>query len=260
MQQAGKGFDLFPAIDLRGGRVVRLRQGDFSRETAYADDPVAVARALVDGGATWLHVVDLDGARAGRPVQTSVIDRIVAAVGSRAAVEVGGGLRTSQDVRRILDVGAARAVVGTAALEQPDFAATLVAAHGRDAVAAALDVRDGFALGTGWVRGAAGLGVADAIERLAAAGIAWFEVTAVARDGTLEGPDLELVRSVLADGRARVIAAGGIATVADIRAVRDLGCAGVIIGRALYDGTLDLAAALDAGRRLGVRGAGGPGS
>lgn len=239
-------FQILPAIDLRGGRVVRLRQGDFAHETAYADDPVAVARAFVEAGAMWLHVVDLDGARSGRPVHGAVIERIVAAVGERASVEVAGGLRSIGAVAEVLDAGAARAVVGTAALGDPGFATDLVKAHGTNRIAVALDVRDGMAVGGGWVPGASGTPIRDAIERLAGEGVTWFEVTAIDRDGTLEGPDLSLLRSVVTDPRLRVIASGGIGSTADIAAVRAIGCAGAIVGRAFYEGTLTLAAALEA--------------
>jgi len=239
-------FDLLPAIDLRGARVVRLRQGDFARETAYSDDPVAVASAFVDGGARWLHVVDLDGARDGRPAHGDVIKRIVGAVGDRASVEVAGGLRSAQAVARILDAGAARAVVGTAALDNQSFAAELVERHGPDRIAVSLDVRDGFAVGQGWAPGAPGTPIRDAVGALAEGGVRWLEVTAIDRDGTLVGPDLELVSLVAADPRLCVIASGGIASAADLLAVREIGGAGAIVGRALYDGTLTLAEVLEA--------------
>ena len=237
-------FEILAAIDLRGGRVVRLRQGDFARETAYADDPVAVATGFVDGGARWLHVVDLDGARDGRPAHAGVIERILDAVGDRADVEVAGGLRRGADVAAVLHAGATRAVVGTAAIADPAVVADLVAAHGPDAVVVAVDVRDGLAVGSGWVPGAAGLSLDETLRRLGAAGVRWIEVTAIARDGTLEGPDMALLRRVVETDRMQVIAAGGIARIEDLVAVRDLGCAGAIVGRALYDGTLDLGAAL----------------
>jgi phosphoribosylanthranilate isomerase len=143
-------------------------------------------------------------------------------------------------------MGAARAVVGTAALADPTFAATLIAAHGEDRIAVALDVRGGLAVGEGWVDGARGSAVLTAIDGLATAGVRWFEVTAIDRDGTLEGPDLTLLGTATGDSRLRIIASGGIASIEDLRAVREIGCAGAIIGRALYDGTLDVAAALEA--------------
>ncbi|HYM84000.1 MAG TPA: 1-(5-phosphoribosyl)-5-[(5-phosphoribosylamino)methylideneamino] imidazole-4-carboxamide isomerase [Candidatus Dormibacteraeota bacterium] len=246
MQDLATPLALLVAIDLRGGRVVRLKQGDFARETAYADDPVAVATSFVDGGAAWLHVVDLDAARQGRGAHAAVIVSIIEAVGTRAAVEVAGGLRAVADVERVLRTGAARAVVGTAAITDPGFAAELVAAHGPDRIAVAVDVRDGMAVGSAWVGGVAGRPLADVLDGLDASGVEWLEVTAIDRDGTLGGPDVELLRQVVDRRRFRVIAAGGIASVGDIRVARDVGCAGVIVGRALYDGTLGLAVATEA--------------
>jgi phosphoribosylformimino-5-aminoimidazole carboxamide ribotide isomerase len=239
-------FEILPAIDLRAGRVVRLRQGDFGRETAYSDDPVEVAKRFVDGGARWLHVVDLDGARTGLPAHSEVIGRIVAAVGERASVEVAGGLRTAGVVAEVLAAGAARAVIGTAALQDRPFVADLVVRHGPERIAVSLDVRAGMAVGEGWGDGAAGIPVRSAIDGLTDAGVRWFEVTAIDRDGTLRGPDLELLAIVAADRRVNVIASGGIASVTDVRAVRAISCAGAIVGRAFYDGTLELAAALEA--------------
>lgn len=237
-------FDLIPAIDLRGGHVVRLRRGDFAHETAYGDDPVAVAMAFVDGGARWLHVVDLDGARDGAPLHGTVIRQIVERVGDRAAVEVAGGLRTQEAVAEVLGSGAARAVVGTAALADAGFAADLVSIHGPERIVVSLDVREGRAIGHGWAGGARSTPVRDAVPLLIDAGILWLEVTAIDRDGTLGGPDLGLLRVVAAHPGARVIASGGIASTGDLRAVRDIGCRGAIVGRALYDGALDLRAAL----------------
>ena len=240
------GFDILPAIDLRGGRVVRLQQGDFARETSFSDDPVAVAREFVDAGARWLHVVDLDGARTGEPSHTAVIREIVAAVGDRAAVEVAGGFRTEASVAAVVAAGAARAVVGTAALRDPAFVGRLVATHGADRIAVALDVRGGSALGDGWRDGATGVPASDALRALADQGVTTFEATAIDRDGLLQGPDLELLARLVAIGRGRVIASGGITSVEDIRAVRAAGGAGAIVGRALYEGRIDLASALGA--------------
>ena len=238
------GFQVLPAIDLRGGHVVRLKQGDFGRETAYSDDPVEVATRFADAGARWLHVVDLDGARSGTPVHGDVIAGIVAAVGDRARVEVAGGLRSDAAVAAVLAGGAARAVVGTAALVDPAFAGRVVTEHGSDRIAMSVDVRDGLAVGHGWAGDAAGVPGADVIARLAEAGVRTFEVTAIERDGLLEGPDLALYERLVALGAGSIIASGGIATTADLRSVRDLGCTGAIVGRALYEGRLDLDEAL----------------
>jgi phosphoribosylformimino-5-aminoimidazole carboxamide ribotide isomerase len=241
-------FDVLPAIDLRDGRVVRLQQGDFARETAYSDDPVDVATRFAEAGARWLHVVDLDGARTGVPAHGEVIRAIVAAMEDRVSVEVAGGLRDEPAVASVLAFGARRAVVGTAALRDPGFAGRLVATHGPHRIATSIDIRDGRAVGQGWVPGAESTDIAETIGRLANEGVTTFEVTSIDRDGLLEGPDLELYRRVVALGAGSIIASGGIASTGDMRAIRALGCGGVILGRALYEGGLDL------GRALGIEG------
>ena len=240
------GFDLLVAIDLRGGLVVRLRQGDFARETAFSDDPVAVARGFVEAGAPWLHVVDLDGTRLGRPVHAAIIASVVAAAGERARVEIAGGLRDPVALTGALASGAARAVIGTAALEDPLFVERSVTAHGHERIVAAIDVRDGKAVGHGWKTGAAGIDAAETIGRLADAGLTIFEVTAIERDGLLEGPDLALYERLVRLDRGSVIASGGIARLDDLRGLRDVGCAGAIVGRALYERRLDLRQAIAA--------------
>ncbi len=237
-------FEVLPAIDLRGGRVVRLRQGDFHRETVYGDDPVDVARRFADAGARWLHVVDLDGARSGNPVHTAVIAAIVAAVGDRCNVEVAGGLRDEVAVALALGSGAARVIVGTAALCDPAFAGRLVATHGGDRIAVAIDVRDGRAVGHGWAATADGMDAATAVRLLAEAGVMIFEVTAIERDGLLNGPDLPLYERLVGSDLGTIIASGGIATLDDLRAARDIGCTGAIVGRALYEGQLNIEHAL----------------
>jgi phosphoribosylformimino-5-aminoimidazole carboxamide ribotide isomerase len=233
-------FEVLPAIDLREGRVVRLSQGDFARETAYSDDAVLVARSFAAAGATWLHVVDLDGARTGEPVQLELVSAIVAEVHGRARVEVGGGLRTSEAVAGALGTGCSRVAVGTAALRDPAFAASIVARHGASRIAASIDVRDGLALGEGWREGSGGVVAADAVAMLAAAGVTTFEVTAIDRDGLLGGPDLALLRSLVALDRGRIIASGGVSSLADVLAVHAAGCAGAIVGRAIYEERVDL--------------------
>ena len=235
------GFELLPAIDLVGGRIVRLRQGDFAQATTYGDDPVVIARAFGEAGAVWLHVVDLDGARAGSPLQLPAVAGIAAAVAGRARVELGGGLRTPEAVAAALNAGVARVAVGTAAVGNPSFAADLVARHGSGRVAASIDIRDGLALGEGWRPGAAGLPATEAVLRLADAGVTTFEVTAIERDGMLGGPDLSALAALVALGRGRIIASGGIASIDDVLAARSIGCAGAIVGRALYEGRIDLA-------------------
>jgi len=238
------GFVVLLAIDLRGGRVVRLQQGDFERETAYSDDPVEVATRFADAGARWLHVVDLDGARTGSPAHPEATRAVVSAVGDRVSVEIAGGLRDESAVASVLELGAARVIVGTAALRDPAFAGRLVARHGEDRIAAAIDVRDGRAVGQGWSSDAAGIDAAEAIERLAHVGVATFEVTAIDRDGLLEGPNLALYEGLVGLDRGSIIASGGITTMEDLRSVQALGCAGAIVGRAIYEGRLGLEEAL----------------
>ena len=234
------GFEILPAIDLEGGRVVRLIQGDFTRETVYEADPVGVARAFADAGATWLHVVDLDGAREGEPRQLELVAEIVAEVHGRIRVEVGGGLRTPEAVAGALGTGASRVAVGTAALRDPAFALGLVARYGPARIVGSLDIRDGMALGEGWRLGARGVPAADALERLSAAGIDTFEVTAIDRDGLMGGPDVPLLRSLARLGRGRIIASGGISSLEDVLAVQAAGCGGAIIGKALYEGRVTI--------------------
>lgn len=246
-------WSVIPAIDLREGRVVRLRQGDFGREDVFGDDPVATATGFADVGATWIHVVDLDGARTGGRRQAAVIAAIADAVQrrpSRPRLQVAGGLRTTEAADQVLALGVDRIVFGTAALTTPDVVEAALAAHGPGQIAVALDVRDGLAIGQGWVPGAAGVPPLSALEALLAIGVGTFVVTAVERDGLLGGPDLRLLAQCLAaigTANANVLASGGITTTDDLRRVRALGCSGAIVGRAIYDGTLDLRAALEAG-------------
>ncbi len=239
-------FDLLPAIDLRGGRVVRLRAGDFGRETRYSDAPASIAEAFVAAGATWLHVVDLDGARSGRPVQVDAVCAVLDAVAGRARVEVAGGVRDAAAVAAGLEAGAARVVVGTAALRDTAFAAALIASHGVGAVAVALDVRGGLVVGEGWRAGAEGEPVERVLARLADVGVRTFEVTAIERDGGLDGPDLDLLGRLVALDRGDIVASAGIASVDDLLAVRSIGCSGAIVGRALYEGRLAIPDALAA--------------
>jgi len=242
-------FELLPAIDLRGGRVVRLSEGDFARETVYGSDPAEVARGFAAAGARWIHVVDLDGARDGGRRQTETVARIVVAAGEAAgeavACEVAGGLRDEAAVAAVLEAGATRAVVGTAALRNPEFVARLIRDFDPQRIAIALDVRDGLAVGQGWVPGATGVPAAAALVELADAGARTFIVTAIERDGLLGGPNLDLLRRMVELGRGQIVASAGVSSLADISAVRALGCAGAIVGRALYEGRLDLGAALE---------------
>jgi phosphoribosylformimino-5-aminoimidazole carboxamide ribotide isomerase len=253
-QQSESSFTIYPAIDLRGGRVVRLRQGDFDREQVYAEDPAGTASSFAAAGACWLHVVDLDGAVAGEPRQGAAVASILESVSQsgradpdRAVrVEVAGGIRTAATVAAAIQAGASRVVLGTAALRDPRWVATMVERHGSAWIAVALDVRNGEAVGDGWRAGAIGVPAREAMTDLEAAGVRTFIVTAIERDGLLSGPDLALLETLAHRTKADLIASGGIASLDDLRAVREIGCRGAVIGRALYDGTIDLAEALAA--------------
>jgi phosphoribosylformimino-5-aminoimidazole carboxamide ribotide isomerase len=239
-------FDILAAIDLRGGRVVRLEQGDFEREMTFSADPAEIARRFVADGITSLHVVDLDGARSGHPSQLAEVAAIIEAAEGRALVEVAGGLRTPEDVAAAINDGADRVVVGTAALRSVEFVRMIVTKYGSERIAVAVDVREGLAVGEAWRDGATGVEPGELLRRLADEGIATFEVTAIDRDGLLGGPDVPLLEGLVALGRGRVIASGGVATTDHLRAVREAGCAGAIVGRALYDGRLTVQEALRA--------------
>lgn len=232
---------IYPAIDLLEDRAVRLRQGDPSRLTRFGDDPVAVAEGWVEQGAVWLHVVDLDGALSGVPRHLALIERICRSVAT--PVQVGGGLRTLSDLDAVFEAGAARAILGTAALDATVLGAALDRFGQR--IAVALDARDGLVAIRGW-RDTASLAVVDAAAGLEGAGAPRFIYTNIARDGMLTGPDLEGLASLRAAVRAPVVLSGGIASTADVVAAARAGAEGVVIGRALYDGRLSLREVLNA--------------
>jgi phosphoribosylformimino-5-aminoimidazole carboxamide ribotide isomerase len=236
---------VYPAIDLRGGQCVRLVEGDFARETIYGDDPVAMARRWEGAGARWLHVVDLDGARAGAPVQTDVVARICRAV--RMPVQVGGGLRDEAAVRRVLDAGAARAIVGTVAVRDPALCERLCATFPGEIVVG-IDARDGMARVAGWEEGSM-VRAADLARAMAACGAAAIVYTDIARDGTEKGLNVDETVAVARAAKIPVIASGGVGTIDHVKAVAARhadGIDGVIIGRALYTGAIDLRDALAA--------------
>ncbi len=240
-------FVILPAIDLRGGRCVRLRQGRAEETTTYSDDPVAVARRWAAEGAEWLHVVDLDGAFEGRPVHMDVVRAIVRAV--EIPVQLGGGLRTDEAIAAALDVGVARVIIGTRALEHPAEVRRLVDWLG-DRLAVGLDARQGLVQVRGWTSGTA-IGARELATRLDHEGVRTLIVTDIGRDGMLRGVNTDAVAEICAAVSCRVIASGGVAGPEDIRALRALGCSnlwGAIAGRALYEGTTTLSELLAAAR------------
>lgn len=234
---------LYPAIDVRGGRAVRLVQGDYDRETAYDADPLDAAKRWVGQGARALHVVDLDGARAGAPVNIVQLERICEGVD--VPVQAGGGLREAGDVAAVLAAGAARAILGTAALADPALVEALAADHGERIVVSA-DARAGAVAIEGWER-ATDAGVAEVLADLARRGVRTFVFTPVEVDGTLEGPglgELPPVATAAAEAGAELIYSGGVGTLEHLRelaALRVPALAGVIVGRALYEGRFTVA-------------------
>ena len=237
-------MDLYPAIDLRGGRCVRLVEGDFQRETVYGDDPVAVARSFADAGARWIHVVDLDAALTGEGINRPVVSRIAGAVASAGVrVQSGGGVRSLADADELIGAGVARVVIGTAAVENPDLVAE-VARRWPGAVAVGLDHRAGEVRLRGWTEGA-GRRVGDLVPRAVEAGASAVIVTDISRDGRLVGPDLDGLSALIAETGAPVIASGGVGSLADVEALAAVeGLSGVIAGKAIYEGRLNVREAL----------------
>jgi phosphoribosylformimino-5-aminoimidazole carboxamide ribotide isomerase len=239
--------DLYPAIDLRGGRVVRLAQGDYGRETSYADDPIAVAAGFEAAGARWIHVVDLDAARAGTAENIGAVAAICRAVTCR--VQAGGGVRSIAAAHALLEIGASRVVVGTAAVEQPDLVDELATSY-PERVAVGLDARGREVATHGWTTGT-GADLLDLARRFDRPGVGALVVTEIARDGMLSGPDLDQLRSVLHEVTVPVVASGGVAEIGDLAALAELAVdgrrlAGAITGRALYEGRFTIEEALAA--------------
>ena len=233
--------ELYPAIDLLGGRAVRLRQGDYADETVYGDDPVAIAVGFAEAGALWIHVVDLDAARSGTPVNRAVVSAIADAVRGQAQVQTGGGVRTVADALALAGAGVARVVMGSAAVRSPELVDE-VADH--VAVAVGLDHRGGELAVEGWTA-ASGTRVDDALGRYPRA--AAFVITDIARDGMLSGPDLTGLAAAAATADVPVIASGGVGSLDDLVALaRVPGLAGVITGKALYENRFSVGEALAA--------------
>lgn len=240
------GFALYPAIDMRAGRVVRLRQGDYATETQYADAPLALAQRYAEAGATWLHLVDLDAAREGGYTLAPLLAQIATHTSLR--VQTGGGVRSADDVRRILDAGATRVVVGSLAVREPDTVLAWLERFGAERITVALDTRraDGqWQLPTeGWTQRSAS-GLEPLLRRYAAAGLRHLLCTDIARDGMLAGPNLALYRDIATLApKLCVQASGGIRDIDDIDAARAAGCAGAVLGKALLEGRFDLAQAV----------------
>ncbi len=233
-------MDIIPAIDIRGGRCVRLYQGDYSKETVFSEDPVAVALEWQAQGARWLHLVDLDGASRGEPVNLPTIEAIVRQV--RISVEVGGGIRSESTVSWLLGLGVKRVILGTVAVENPDLVAGLCRKFG-EAVVVGIDARDGYVATRGWLKGT-DITALELGRKMAGLGVRRLVYTDIKRDGTLTEPDFEAIERMVEGVGVPIIAAGGISRLEHLKRLKELKVEGAILGRALYTGDIDLKQAL----------------
>ncbi|WP_404468901.1 1-(5-phosphoribosyl)-5-[(5-phosphoribosylamino)methylideneamino]imidazole-4-carboxamide isomerase [Sutcliffiella horikoshii] len=237
-------FTIYPAIDMRGGKCVRLLQGDYSKETVYGDSPFDMAKTFVEQGAEWIHMVDLDGAKAGSPVNDSFVLQVARELSAK--VQIGGGIRTAEDVERYLDNGVDRVILGSAAINDPDFVKAMLAKYGAK-IAIGLDAKDGYVATEGWVETSTVKATVLGKE-LADAGAETFIFTDIATDGMLSGPNVDATVELARVTGASVIASGGVSSVDDLLALRKFagdGVTGSIVGKAIYTEKIDLARALE---------------
>jgi phosphoribosylformimino-5-aminoimidazole carboxamide ribotide isomerase len=229
---------VIPAVDIKGGRCVRLRQGDLAQETIYSDDPAAMARQWADLGAELIHVVDLDGAVAKRPRNSESIRRILEQV--RTPIQVGGGIRTEETVREYLELGVARVVIGSEAIQKPDMVKQWCRTF-PDRIVIGMDAREGFVAADGWTR-TTGVKAIELAKQFEGCGVAAINFTDIYRDGMQTGPNVEQIRKLAESVNIAVVASGGVSGLEDVRRLvplESIGVVGVIVGRALYSGTLD---------------------
>lgn len=236
-------FILYPAIDIRGGKCVRLIQGDYSQETVYNDSPLEAAKAWEAQGGSYIHLVDLDGAKAGHPVNDEVIGAI--ASGVNVPVQVGGGLRTVGDVKRLLSLGVSRVIIGTAAIEDRAFTEEVLGTYG-DKIAIGIDARNGYVATRGWLE-TSEVKAEELAKELASKGAETFIFTDISRDGMMQGPNVEAIVALAKSSGKTVIASGGVSVMDDLvrlNQYRQDGVGGAIVGKALYTGSIDLAEAV----------------
>lgn len=235
-------FELYPAIDIHEGRCVRLTQGDYATAQIYDESPANAAKRWQAAGATQLHVVDLDGAKAGKPINTDAIAAICAAVS--IPVQLGGGIRTHADVATVRAVGVRRTIIGTKAVSDQDFVRDLVAAHG-DAIIVGVDARDGYVHTAGWLAGSH-VAATDLVMQMAALGVARIIYTDISRDGTMTEPNYDATAALLSPNGPRIIASGGVSNTNQLLILAHRGVHGAVVGRALYTGDITIQAALQA--------------
>jgi len=230
-------FTIYPAIDLRGGKVVRLKEGDPARLTAYSADPAETARRWLNAGASWLHVVNLDGAFGENDTANRLALETILKLG--AQVQFGGGMRSLAAIEHAIELGVSRVVLGTLAIEQPDIVAEVLGKFGAEKIAVGIDARDGLVRVRGWKEGS-GIAATDLALQMQALGLRTVIFTDVSRDGLGSGLNIPSTRELAETSGLAVIASGGVHTLEDVIAAREANLAGVIIGRALYEGTIDL--------------------
>jgi phosphoribosylformimino-5-aminoimidazole carboxamide ribotide isomerase len=239
---------LYPAIDIRSGKCVRLVEGDFARETVFQEQPAVAAKRWAEAGAQWLHIVDLDGAREGRPVNQAAIAAIREAVDT--PIQLGGGMRTASDIARAFELGANRVILGTAVLRNPEVVQEAIATWS-GAIAIGLDARNGLLATDAWL-GQSDVPAVTTAQSLVDQGVRHVIYTDIHRDGTMKGPNLPALSELVAATSADIIASGGVSTLEDLFAIRDTGARGAIIGRAIYDGRIELTTAIEAFDSSGV--------
>ena len=236
-------MELIPAIDLLDGKVVRLYQGDYNRSQVYSDDPPAIAEGFRRAGASRVHVVDLDGARSGNPTNHGALRDIVTRSG--LPVQTGGGIRSLETARSLVELGVGRVIFGTAAVRDPDLVRRACEELGPEAVVVGVDARDGRVVVQGWLE-SSNVSAADLVRRMADLGVVRFIYTDVSRDGTMTEPNFDAIRALVRDSGVAIVASGGIASVEHLEMLAETGAEGAIVGRALYDGAIDLEAAVRA--------------
>ena len=236
---------VLPAIDLYGGKVVRLLRGDYAAMTVYDDDPLATAQKFEEAGASWVHMVDLEGAKSGGTPAAATVRRVVRGTG--LWVELGGGVRTAKTIEEYLNAGVRRVILGTAALTQPGFVREAIAAFGADQIAVGADLRGGFVAVHGWVQQSAVRGETFCAA-LQADGVRTVIVTDIAKDGAMQGTNLALYAALQQQFSLNFIASGGVSCLQDVKDLAALGVAGAIIGKAYYTGAIDLAQAVCAAK------------
>ena len=234
-------MEVIPAIDLRDGRCVRLYQGDYAKETVYSDDPVEVALRWQEAGAVRLHVVDLDGAARGEPANLEIMASIAGS--TRMPIQLGGGIRSVETIDRAIAMGAGRVVLGTSAVGDPGLVETACDRFGPEAIVVGVDARDGLVATRGWLE-SSGVAAIDLVRQMTSLGVTRFVYTDIARDGTMTEPNFQAIEDLMKATGAVVIASGGVSTLEHLGRLARLGVDGAIVGKALYEGAIDLREAI----------------